>query len=90
MKKSFKIIEQIMELYRLLELELYRISPNPNSSSKIMDYSKTLPEERRIVLDDIRNFRNQCAFSSKMPELPENHKEWIAFLENEIALLKKD
>ena len=87
MNKSFKIIEQITEPYRLLEFELRRISTNP--SSIIMNYSKTLPEERRIMLDHIRSFRNQCAFSSTLPELPENYKEWIAFLKNEIALIKQ-
>ena len=93
MNSSCKIIEQIMNLHILLEIELRRISPNPNPFSVIMDYAKTLPSDKQEMLSKIHCFRNQWAHATPThpaPKLPENYKEWIAFLENEIALLKNN
>ena len=84
-----KNAEQIMYLYVMLEKEIRHTKNISKVGSVIPDYAKTLPDERKKMLDEIRNFRNQMAHASPQPQLPENHQEWISFLENEIKNLKK-
>lgn len=79
----------IMELYYELQREIKRTMPNIKGPfSIISDYAKTLSNEKRDMLFDIRDFRNHCAFDSHQPQLPGNYQEWIDFLKTEIANLK--
>ena len=80
---------EIIDLYCELQREINRIMPDTKGTSGIvLDYAKTLSSEKREMLNAIRVFRNHWAFDSHLPQCPDNYREWIKFLKNEISSLK--
>jgi hypothetical protein len=89
-----KIEMQIVELYHELQCEIQRVAKNAESPLGIVkEYAKTLPPDKREMLDAIRSFRNMWAHATPVhpaPKLPDNYcQEWIDFLKSEISKLKK-
>ena len=75
---------QIIELYHELKAQIICAT----GIKTVVEYAKTLSNEKRKTLDDIRTFRNQVAFSAKQPDVPFNYQEWIDFLKEELENLK--
>lgn len=89
-RHSMNIEKQIVDLYHELQYEIKRVYKNIKGPHTIVqEYAKILPVDKRDMLDAIRNFRNHSAFDSKPPILPDNYKEWIELLKNEISKLKE-
>ena len=89
-----KIEMQIVELYHELQCEIQRVAKNAESPfGLVKEYAKTLPPDKREMLDAIRSFRNMWAHATPVhpaPKLPDNYcQEWIDFLKSEISKLKK-
>ena len=88
-----KIEMQIVDLYHELQYEIKRVTKNAGNPWEIVrDYANTLPADKRDMLDAIRDFRNRWAHATPVhpsPKLPDNYKEWIELLKNEISKLKE-
>ena len=48
------------------------------------DYINSLPKEKAEMMKEIRQYRNEVAFASKMPENSPNLDKWIEILQEEI------
>ncbi len=88
-----KIEMQIVDLYHELQYEIQRVTKNSGIPRGIVrEYANTLPADKRDMLDAIRDFRNRWAHATSVhpaPKLPDNYKEWIELLKNEISKLKE-
>lgn len=51
------------------------------------DYINSLPKEKAEAMKEIRQYRNEVAFDSKMPEISPNLDKWIEILQEEIKNL---
>ena len=86
MENKRQITMQIVDLFHELRKEIFRVT----GTEQIAEYAKMLAPEKNKTLNDIRDFRNQVAFSTKQPVIPSNYQEWIDFLKDEIKSLKND
>ena len=84
MENKRQITMQIVDLFHELRKEIFRVT----GTEQIAEYAKMLAPKKKKTLNDIRDFRNQVAFSTKQPDVPFNYQEWIDFLKAEIELLK--
>lgn len=86
MENKRQITMQIVDLFHELRKEIFRVT----GTEQIAEYAKMLAPEKNKTLNDIRDFRNQVAFSTKQPVILSNYQEWIDFLKDEIKSLKND
>jgi DNA-binding ferritin-like protein (Dps family) len=79
MKKTIKFMDEYHKLRGLVEDRKKKYSFN--------DYINSLPKEKAKMMKEIRQYRNEVAFASKMPEISPNLDKWIEILQEEIKNL---
>lgn len=79
MKKIIKFMDEYHKLRGMVEYGNKKYSFN--------DYINSLPKEKAEMMKEIRQYRNEVAFGSKMPEISPNLDKWIEILQEEIKNL---
>lgn len=80
MKKIIKFMDEYHKLRSLVEYG--------NKKYGFNDYVNSLPKDKAETMKEIRQYRNEIAFSSKMPEISSDLDKWIELLQEEIKSLK--
>ena len=79
---EYKIVK-FMDTYH----KLRNIVEYGNKKYSFNDYINYLPKGKAEMMKEIRQYRNEVAFASKMPEISPNLDKWIEFLQEEIENL---
>ena len=86
MEKQMKFMDMFYKLRTLVEISGKKRQPN-----KFNEYIDRLPRDKANVMKEMRQYRNELAFSSQNKPLPgvrPKLDEWISILEEEIRNLK--
>ena len=79
---EYKIVKFMDTYHKLRSMVEYG-----NKKYSFNDYINSLPKEKAETMKEIRQYRNEVAFDSKMPEISPNLDKWIEILQEEIKNL---
>ena len=82
---EYKIVKFMDEYHKLRSIVGY--GEKKYFFNRFNDYINSLPKEKAETMKEIRQYRNEVAFASKMPEISPNLDKWIEFLQEEIENL---
>lgn len=76
---EYKIVKFMDEYHKLRSMVEYG-----NKKYSFNDYINSLSKEKAEMMKEIRQYRNEVAFASIMPEISPNLDKWIEILQEEI------